>query len=288
MAATTGDPLTAARLSWLEACGLDPRNGAMEMRLAVLLALQYAGMPSSRKKFEAKGVPIAWPPQADLAAKLECTRQAVSAAARRLQKRGLLQITPGLGRGHATEYALCRKGKQPGGLLGKPFRQKPDAEKAIRRIPKGKDTTPEKATKLVAPFHSSQSRNHIHSHSRGEDGDFAAGERKVRHPEFEKVFAMWPNPQKDHGKALGAWINKVVKPGHDPEKVLRRAKLWCRYWEDHGTRLIPYLGKWLAEAGWKRKPKITIWEDMVAQASRLNGEEGRIEFGVTYDPDSPD
>lgn len=280
--------LTAARLSWLEACAGEGSISALELRLATLLALQYAGQPRSLEKFEESGVPVAWPSQIGLADKLGCSRQAVSAAARRLAKRGLIQITPGQGRGHATEYGLKIKGKQPGGLLRKPYRQKPEAEKAIRRIPKGKDTAPEKATKLVAPFHSSQSINHIHSHSRGEDGDFSSGERKVRHPEFEKVFAMWPNPQKDHGKALGAWINKVVKPGHDPEKVLRRAKLWCEYWEDHGTRMIPYLGKWLAEAKWKQKPKVTVWEDMLSRAAKLSGEEGRFEFGVTYDPDSPD
>lgn len=280
--------LTTARLDWLQKCAEVPELSVLELRMAALFALRYAGQTKSLAKFHESGVPICWPSQAGLADQLSCSRQAVSAATRRLVKRGLMQVVPGCGRGHATEYMLAIKGKKPGGLLRRPYRQKPEAEKATRRIPKGNGTHPEKANELVAPFRSFKSRNHIHSHSRGDGDGISSGEREVRHSEFEEVFAMWLNPQKDHDKALGAWINKVVKPGHDPEKVLRRAKLWCRYWEDNGTRLIPYLGKWLAEAGWKKKPKITVWEDMVSRASRLSVEESHYEYGVTYDPDSPD
>jgi hypothetical protein len=178
------------------------------------------------------------------------------------------------------------KGKQPGGLLRKPYRQRPDPEKATGHSRKGKSTRQEKASKLVAPIHSFKSRNHIHSHSSGDEDGFSPGVKKVRHAEFEQVFKMWPNEDKEHGKALGAWINKVVKPGHDPEKVLRRAEKWCRYWDSEGTRLIPYLGKWLADGGWKRKPPESAWDRLMRSQQRYDEDHPYRPDDGTADPDA--
>ena len=267
-----GDPLTHARLSWLEGCGVAPGITGLELKLAIKLALQYASLPKSRARFAERGYPVAWPPQARLAEELGCSRQAIGKAAKRMAGRGLMEVISGLGRTHATEYVLIGKGNQADCLLPKSKRQRSDPEKATSGPSKGNQTHREKATKLVAPFHSLRPTKQFHSHSSGSDDDFSQERRGRKHPEFERVFNMWPHPDIDHGKAQGCWINHVVTAKVDPVHVRKRARRWCRHWEATNEKRPIYLGIWLRDRMWEDAPDDTEWRALENYESRFDRE----------------
>ena len=115
------------------------------------------------------------------------------------------------------------------------------------------------------------------------------------HPEFEELFDLWPNDEKDRGKALGAWINRVIRNGVDPDLVVERAELWVRYWRRKNTKFIPYLGKWLADSGWEDKPPASrhdAYHDHINELAASRRDEQDDPFlrtdHYTCDPDSPD
>ncbi|HWY16494.1 MAG TPA: helix-turn-helix domain-containing protein [Rhizomicrobium sp.] len=300
-----GDPLAIARFTWVQACAHEREITVLEMRLAVVLAHEYAGMPVSRKRFEDSGVPVAWPPQVMLAETLRCSRQAVSAAARRLEKRGFLVIIRPArwGRGHASEYQLIQKGKQPACLLEREKRQAAASETANHDPRKGKNRQRKRqAGCLPHSFHSNPNINPIHN-PRREVGDFLAGVRGVRsendsgwpkrrrdadgkYPELEEIIGIWPNKKIDEGKAKGAWINNVIREQLNPSRVLKRARAWCSYWEEERPKFIPYLGKWLAEAGWEEDPPETTFERNYRYETRMGLNKPRPH--ACDDPESPD
>jgi hypothetical protein len=105
-----------------------------------------------------------------------------------------------------------------------------------------------------------KSKDHTQSHPSGDVRDFSAGASKRSHPEFERLFEIWPNEEKQHSKALGAWINYVVRREVDPAMVLKRAESWCAFWREEGETFIPFLGKWIAERSWSEKPPTSTFE----------------------------
>ena len=124
--------------------------------------------------------------------------------------------------------------------------------------------------------------------------DFLAGVRsegarhkkryKGEYPELEEIIDIWPNKKIDRGKAKGAWINAVVREELDPQRVLQRAREWCDYWEQDRPKIIPYLGKWLAEGGWEDRVPRTEWEKQY----RYEPERAPDYPESSYDRDSPD
>lgn len=246
--------LTQARLNWLEVCGRARTITAKELQLAIQLALNYVPLPKSRERFDKTGVPVAWPPQVELANALGCTRQAVSAAARRLEKRGYIAITPGGGRGHATEYELLQKGKQSSCSFNSEKGQRCGSEKANGESGKGKYKPHKRQTSSLPHSYSMQSIDQSNSHSMMSGCDGSAGVKRGKYPEFEEIFEFWPNRKKDHDKAEGAWVNHVVKRSIDPQLVLKRAKQWCAFWNWEGEDFHTYLGKWLKEHLWEDRP----------------------------------
>lgn len=243
--------LTLVRLKWLEACSTDPTISATELRFAIQLALRYVSLPKSAKRFDETGIPTAWPSQPVLASDLGCTRQGVGAAARRLAKRGYIKITPGRGRGHSTEYGLIEKGNAAGCLLRKPQKETP-------RPAKGKLKRKKRQPSQLHHSNQYQSKETIQSLS---GGDLLLSSRvgKVKgkvgkHPEFEEICRMWPNPDIDKDKAMGAWVNNVLARRVPPAVVLRAARKWCAFWKEEGNGFTLFLGKWLAEHKWEDEP----------------------------------
>ncbi len=281
--------LTRARLSWLSDCSLVHGITASELKLAMQFALNFAGQPDSEVLFGESGLPICWPPQALLSERLGISRQAIQQAAARLAARGLLRITPGGGRGRATEYELMGNGKQPTCRLAAPKQQASTDKKASMKQRNSKPEPREKASKLLAPIRSHQSSNSIHSKSGSDVGDASAGVRKLSDEEaFDELFKIWPNKTDlNYGKAHGAWNNYVVRNEKvSANHVLKRAKLWVRHWKNKGS-FIPYLGKWLKDSGWRYEPTIDPEErlldgyfDMIEKASQNIDEVGADEDGV--------
>ena len=256
--------LTRVRLAWLEHCCCDSAvGGGLALRLAGLFSLRYVTLPRSRAQFEADGIPVCWPPQPSLAQALGCSRQGVAQAARKLAKLGYLNIVPGHGRGNATKYRLMGKGKQLSCLFQTSKRQQRAPEKATRRFAKGNRVF-QKRQAAQLPHHSySFPYNQSTSQSPESGGSDVVrkvkgklnGSTPVKHPEFEELFRLWPNENKDHGKALGAWINHVDKAEVDAALVLKRGRAWCRYWRAEVAEggFTPFFGKWLATRGWEKR-----------------------------------
>lgn len=258
--------LTAARLKWLEQFFSDT-SVSLDIRCALLLALRYTSMPDSRERFERDGVPVAWPPQQRLAKATGSTRQAVSAAMKRLEKRGYVKVLKnGLGRGIATEYSLVIKGNELGCLLEEDKRQRGSREKATTQSGKGKNTggkrQPSSLPHSLSPCPYKNPSNHSREPLSDFSGNFlervkmktGGSAEETSHPVFDELFESWPNPDKDRGKALGAWINHVLKRKVEPKFVQKSARRWIRHWADEDASFIPYLGKWLGEHTWEEQP----------------------------------
>lgn len=255
--------LNRARFAWLEVNRDDPHISARELRLAMFLH-DFAGMTVTREHFRATGEIVVYPSQVTLAGRMHCTRQNVSATARKLAQRGLLLIKRGGGRGHATEYTLVTPPPEKGNPSSCSF---PKQEKATARSIKSNYGHEKRATSSVAPI--TISRSQIINHTAGEGGygineseevnaikeepcaePNTRGENGSEDAAFEELCRIWPNREFDPGLAKGAWINNVIVAGIDPSVVLESARDFIDQWKRRGTGFFPYMGKWLAEKGW--------------------------------------
>ena len=77
----------------------------------------------------------------------------------------------------------------------------------------------------------------------------------------EQLVALWPKRDANERKLRGAWYNHVTKPAVDPEIVLGAARNWAKYWKFRPDAWVPFLGKWLADRGWRKKPPAVSRED---------------------------
>lgn len=259
-----GRTLNQTRFLWLQ-CVAENKSKltALQLRIVILYALNYVTKQKSRERFESDGDACGWPGGTMLAKELGCSRQAADQAQKGIANLGWFQLLKqGNGRGHSSEYALrfpSVKGKQLTCALSDGKGQAGKAGKGKQARDKGQAAHLPHSYYYSDPLDYSplgnKGRNfseQVNNKMNGSRNDYS--EDPADHPEFNKLYAMWPDKEKDRRKAFGAWINSVVRPRVNSADVLKCGRAWCDHWEATEAKYHSFWGKWMKERGWKKQP----------------------------------